>query len=102
MTKAFTSGLLLLALFISLAGYTQLMEQKWIALYGQGLEAWAEYRRTGIPALDSPALNTNNGVIPTCLPHPGFEESLNFTNFDTVLKRMGGQNDKKLKLWFAK
>lgn len=84
------------------AGYTQLMEQKWIALYGQGLEAWAEYRRTGIPVLTPPALNTNNGVVPTRLPYPGSEESLNFTNFDAALKRQGGQNDKKLKLWYAK
>lgn len=84
------------------AGYTQLLEQKWIALYGQGLEAWTEYRRTGIPALTPPALNTNNGVIPTRLPYPGSEESLNYSNFDAALKRQGGQNDKKLKLWFAK
>ena len=83
-------------------GYTQLMEQKWIALYGQGLEAWSEYRRTGIPTLTAPALNTNNGVVPTRLPYPGSEESLNFNNFNAALKSQGGQNDKKLKLWFAK
>lgn len=83
-------------------GYKQIMEQKWIALYGQGIEAWTEYRRTGIPTLMAPALNTNNGVIPTRLPYPGSEESLNFNNFDSSLKRQGGANDKKLKLWFAK
>ncbi|PQA58775.1 SusD/RagB family nutrient-binding outer membrane lipoprotein [Siphonobacter curvatus] len=84
------------------AGYTQLIEQKWIALYGQGVEAWTEYRRTGIPVLTPPTLNTNGGVIPTRLPYPGSEESLNYTNFSEALKRQGGQNDKKLKLWFAK
>ncbi|MFD2571202.1 SusD/RagB family nutrient-binding outer membrane lipoprotein [Spirosoma soli] len=82
--------------------YTQIMEQKWIALYGQGLEAWTEYRRTGIPALTPPALNTNGGVIPTRLPYPGSEESLNYNNFSEALKRQGGANDKKMKLWFAK
>ncbi|WP_234735826.1 SusD/RagB family nutrient-binding outer membrane lipoprotein [Tellurirhabdus bombi] len=83
-------------------GYTQIMEQKWIALYGQGVEAWTEYRRTGIPVLSPPALNTNGGVIPTRLPYPGSEESLNNVNFKEALKRQGGQNDKKMKLWFAK
>ena len=83
-------------------GFTQIMEQKWIALYGQGLEAWTEYRRTGIPALTPPTLNTNQNVIPTRLPYPGSEESLNFENFSSALTRMGGKNDMKTKLWFAK
>lgn len=82
--------------------YSQIMEQKWIALYGQGLEAWTDYRRTGLPVLKAPTVNTNSGVIPTRLPYPGSEESLNYTNFSEALKRQGGQNDKKLKLWFAK
>ena len=83
-------------------GYTQIMEQKWIALYGQGLEAWTEYRRTSIPALKAPASNANNDVIPTRLAYPGSEESLNFANFTEALKRQGGQNTMRLKLWFAK
>jgi len=83
-------------------GFTQIMEQKWIALYGQGLEAWTEYRRTGIPALTPPTLNTNQNVIPTRLPYPGSEESLNYDNFSSALTRMGGKNDMKTKLWFAK
>lgn len=84
------------------AGYAQLMEQKWIALYGQGVEAWTEFRRTGIPALTPPALNTNLNVIPTRLPYPGSEESLNRLNYNEALTRQGGQNTMRLKLWFAK
>ncbi len=83
-------------------GYTQIMEQKWIALYGQGVEAWTEYRRTGIPALAPSVINTNGNVIPTRLPYPGSEESLNYANFNEALTRQGGKNDMKLKLWFAK
>jgi hypothetical protein len=67
-------------------GFTQIMEQKWIALYGQGLEAWTEYRRTGLPNLQVPAQNTNQNVLPTRLPYP----------------RQCGKNDMKTKLWFAK
>jgi hypothetical protein len=83
-------------------GFTQIMEQKWIALYGQGLEAWTEFRRTGIPALQPPLLNTNQNVIPTRMPYPGSEESLNLENFTAALSAQGGKNDMKLKLWFAK
>lgn len=83
-------------------GYTQIIEQKWIALYGQGLEAWTEYRRTGVPALKAPVSNANNDVVPTRLAYPGSEESLNFANFTEALKRQGGQNTMRLKLWFAK
>ncbi len=83
-------------------GYTQIMEQKWIALFGQGVEAWTEFRRTGIPALKPSVINVNGGVIPTRLPYPGSEESLNYENFSAALKQQGGTNDMKLKLWFAK
>jgi hypothetical protein len=83
-------------------GFTQIMEQKWIALYGQGLEAWTEYRRTGLPSLKAPVRNTNQNVIPTRLPYPGSEESLNYENFSSALTRQGGPNDMKTKLWFAK
>ncbi|GGH47568.1 hypothetical protein GCM10007423_48150 [Dyadobacter endophyticus] len=84
------------------AGFTQIMEQKWIALYGQGLEAWTEFRRTGIPDLKPPVLNTNQNVIPTRLPYPNSEESLNYQNFSAALTAQGGKNDMKMKLWFAK
>jgi len=83
-------------------GYTQIMEQKWIALYGQGIEAWTEQRRTGIPHLQAPVASTNNGLIPTRLPYPSSEESLNFSNFKEALDRQGGVNDKTMKLWWAK
>jgi hypothetical protein len=83
-------------------GYTQIMEQKWIALYGQGVESWTEYRRTGIPALKPSVINVNAGVIPTRLPYPGSEESLNNVSFKEALARQGGANDMKTKLWFAK
>lgn len=83
-------------------GYKQIMEQKWIAMYGQGIEAWTEFRRTGYPELKPSVINVNGGVIPTRLPYPGSEESLNFTNFSAALKQQGGANDMKLKLWIAK
>lgn len=82
----------------------KIMEQKWIALFGQGIEAWTEYRRTGLPVLpakDPRAFFENDGVLPTRLPYPGSEESLNKANFTKGLELIGGTNNTKAKLWWA-
>lgn len=84
------------------AGLTQVLEQKWIALFGQGVEAWTEYRRTGIPALVVPKTNYNAGMIPTRLPYPSSEENLNNANVKSALTTMGGANTMQTKLWWAK
>src|SRR5690625_1641315 len=41
----------------------QIITQKWLALYPNSIEAWAEYRRTGYPALYDP-INSLNIDIP--------------------------------------
>ena len=41
----------------------QIITQKWIALYPDGVEAWAEARRTGYPKL-LPRLNSENPDVP--------------------------------------
>ena len=84
------------------AAIVQVLEQKWIALFGQGVEAWTEYRRTGIPALPVPKVNYNGGMIPTRLPYPSSEENLNNANFKAALTQMGGANTMQTKLWWAK
>ncbi|MBC3784246.1 SusD/RagB family nutrient-binding outer membrane lipoprotein [Spirosoma utsteinense] len=84
------------------AARTQVLEQKWLALFGQEIEAWTEYRRTGIPALKVPTQNYNAGMIPTRLPYPSSEENLNGPNFKAALAAMGGANTMQTKLWWAK
>lgn len=82
----------------------KILEQKWVALFGQGIEAWTEYRRTGypvMPAADPRALFENGGIIPTRLPYPGSEYSLNAVNVAAGEKLNGGPNDMKTKLWWA-
>jgi Starch-binding associating with outer membrane len=78
-------------------GYKQIIEQKWLALFGQGIEAWTEQRRTGIPAISAPKINFNDNVIPTRLPYPSSEENLNGANMQKALN--GAKNDKKMKMW---
>ncbi|MEO5599531.1 MAG: SusD/RagB family nutrient-binding outer membrane lipoprotein, partial [Cyclobacteriaceae bacterium] len=41
----------------------QIITQKWIALYPDGVEAWTEVRRTGYPKL-YPRLNSENSDVP--------------------------------------
>jgi hypothetical protein len=42
----------------------RIITQKWIAMYPEGYEAWAEFRRTGYPKLWPPAVNNSGGVVP--------------------------------------
>lgn len=82
----------------------KVLEQKWIALFGQGVEAWIEKRRTGLPvfpAFDSRAVLDNNGIMPTRFPYPNSEYSLNAAKVEAAVGLIGGTNDMKAKLWWA-
>jgi Starch-binding associating with outer membrane len=64
--------------------------QKWLALFYQGSEAWAEWRRTGFPVLKPAAkpLNTS-GQIPRRFAYPTSEATLNQVNYDAAVKGQG-------------
>jgi hypothetical protein len=82
----------------------KVLEQKWIALFGQGIEAWTEKRRTGLPVFpqaDPRAIFENDGILPTRFPYPGSEYSLNQSNVEAAEKLNGGPNDMKTKLWWV-
>jgi hypothetical protein len=76
--------------------------QKWVALFYQGYEAWAEWRRTGFPALTPAAkpLNTS-GKIPRRMAYPTSEATLNKVNYDEVVKRQGA-DVQETKVWWDK
>jgi hypothetical protein len=82
----------------------KIMEQKWIALFGQGIEAWTEYRRTGLPVLppkDPRAIFENDGVLPTRIKYPTSEYSLNEANVRKGVSVNGGDDSMKTKLWWV-
>jgi hypothetical protein len=58
----------------------QIGMQMWFALYDQGPEAYANWRRTGIPHLVAGPDNVNLDIIPLRLPYPSSEQSVNSTN----------------------
>lgn len=81
-----------------------IMTQKWLALFGQGIEAWTELRRTGfpvMPAADPQAQFENDGVLPTRLQYPNTEYSLNGSNVESALGLLGGADNMKTQLWWV-
>ena len=79
-------------------------DQKYIALYGQGIEAWTEYRRTGLPVMpakDTRAVFVNNAMLPTRLPYPTSEQSLNAAEYARGVELIGGTNNALAKLWWV-
>lgn len=74
-------------------------EQKWIALYGQGLEAFAEWRRLDYPTLQPAVAGVLNGQIPLRFIYPGTEQALNQQNYKTAVSSQGADL-LTTKLWF--
>jgi hypothetical protein len=84
---------------VAYAGLPTIAFQKWIALFGNGVEAYAEWRRTGIPELQPGPDADNGGLIPVRLPYPSSEERRNGQNLKAAVDRQGGAslNDR---LWW--
>ena len=78
----------------------QIGTQKWYALYGQGIEAWTEWRRVGYPAL-LPALEGDINEIPSRYTYPTTEVSINGANYDAAVASQGTDN-LTTKVWWNK
>ncbi|WP_053991440.1 SusD/RagB family nutrient-binding outer membrane lipoprotein [Mangrovimonas sp. TPBH4] len=64
-------------------------EEKWLALFGQGFEAWTEWRRTNVPVL-TPAVEGDINQIPSRYYYPTTEPSLNGDNHAAAASSIGG------------
>jgi len=73
--------------------------QKWIAFFGQGHDAFAEWRRLGYPQLTAGPATVLEGKIPSRLPYPGTEQSLNGKNYQVAVANQGADLF-TTKLWF--
>lgn len=84
----------------------RIITQKWIAMFPLGMEAWAEFRRTGYPRLMTAAVNKNmsevpEGTFPRRLPYPQDEYKDNGTNVQSALQDLSPSNDKmSSKVWW--
>jgi hypothetical protein len=69
----------------------QISYQQWIALYDNGMEAWANYRRTGHPKMvPGPAAVLT--MVPLRAPYPSNEQDLNKANLSAAIARQGGSS----------
>ena len=76
-------------------------EEKWIGLFPNGYAAWAEQRRTGIPALKPSPQPLNAGTLPERFPYPNEESTINSTNYAVGVKGLSPQTDNNSsKVWW--
>jgi hypothetical protein len=76
--------------------------QRWLHLYMNGYEAWAEWRRTGYPAL-TPAPNNGNLPIPRRQAYPVKEQNINGDNYRMAISSqpgLGGKDDLNGRVWW--
>lgn len=69
--------------------------QKWIALYGNGIEAWAEWRRMDVPQLAVPVAAVRQ-YIPVRALYPAVE----LGNNPTSVAEAGYENEMNIKPWW--
>lgn len=82
----------------------QIGVQKWLAIYPDGMEAWAEFRRSGYPAMYD-LLVSNNADLPVGnfidrMPYPLTEETNNLTELEKGRALLGGTDNAATKLWW--
>ena len=85
----------------------QIITQKWIANSPMGLEAWAEYRRTGYPELAPVIDNLSGGVVDSNrgmrrLAFPLSEKDQNTTNYQNAVTMIGGTDTPAVDLFWTK
>lgn len=84
----------------------QIITQKWIANFPMGIEAWAEYRRTGYPELcESVATTEANATIHSIkdyhrLRYPYTEKNLNTENYNAAVQALGGADAESTPLFW--
>jgi len=81
-------------------GLKQIAYEKWVSLFNLETEAYAEYRRLDYPVL-KPGPEAVTNTIPTRLPYPDIENSLNGTNL-AAAKGTQGNTDITGKVWWDK
>lgn len=83
-----------------------IMDQKYVAMFWVGFEAWADYRRTGYPELTIGSGTFNDHILPRRLVYPTNTMETNRVNYDKAVARLrsyyGGDDDMKTPVWWSK
>lgn len=84
----------------------KIITQKWLAMFPEGCEAWAEQRRTGYPRLFPVRFNNSkNGSIDTeimirRLNFPGSLQTENEAQYRALVDALGGEDSAGTRLWW--
>lgn len=83
----------------------RILTQKWIAMFPDGAEAWAEFRRTGYPKLLPVKINNSGGKISTDVQirrinFPLGERTNNAAEVAKAVSLLGGQDNGGTRLWW--
>jgi hypothetical protein len=84
----------------------KIITQKWIAVFPEGMNAWAEWRRTGYPKLIPIYKNDSaNPMIPTetgvrRLPYPIKEKTDNPEGYTRAVQLLGGSDDANTRVFW--
>ena len=86
----------------------QIMTQKWLALYPDGLEAWADYRRSHVLPLYT-VVNSDNPLITNTstqwlrrIPFLTSEKTSNTDAVNAAVSLLGGPDNELTPLWWDK
>jgi hypothetical protein len=78
--------------------------QYWIASWGNGSEAWANFRRSGFPALSPNTIagqNISSGFVRRFV-YPTLELSANLTNYQAAVADLGGPDNMDTRIFWDK
>ncbi len=84
----------------------QILTQKWLALFPDGIEAWAELRRTGFPKL-YPVVQSDNPDVPASdiirrFTFQSDEYNTNNAAVQNAIKLLGGPDKASTHVWWNK
>ena len=87
--------------------FAKIATQRWIAIFPEGINGWADYRRTGYPKLFPIVNNLNTDGVTVQrgmrrLPFPQSEYNTNNANVKAAVSMLGGADNSATDLWWAK
>jgi Starch-binding associating with outer membrane len=88
------------------AGLTQILQQKYVSMcQNSGMEAYYNFRRTGVPAFaqGGPGIGTGNSLIPMRWIYPNDQIVANSSNYQAAIQAQGfGKDDPNAVMWLLK
>jgi hypothetical protein len=82
----------------------QILTQKWLAVFPDGFEAWAEMRRSGYPKM-YPLIHSENPNVPANemirrIPFLDFEKQTNGAAVEAAKSLLNGPDNAATRLWW--